>query len=482
MSNTKGNEERQEGAMQVRQSPAPHEPEPLNLGIVLFICCLGQFMVVLDASIVNVALPDMRRELELSGEQLQWVINAYTVIFAGFLLVGGRLADLMSIRKVFAGGTILFGLASLAAGLAQTPSALLIARAVQGLGGAILAPATLTILFTSFTDQGQRMKAFGSWSAAAAGAGAVGALLGGVITQWTSWRWVFLINVPISLILVLGALRVVRDGARSKDGSVDIIGAILITAGLMAVVYGLVQGSSTSWNTVSTLVLILGLILCLAFVFNEGKLAKSPLVPLGIFKNPSVSAANVISMTTSGVLIGVFYLMTLLLQYVYGTSPLMTGVAYLPMALAILLTSRWVAPYLLGKFGPRPVLITASLLAFCGLFWLSRVTGSGSWWLQVVVPSLVFGLGQGLASASVTTAGTTGVPYTMAGLVSGLLNASRQIGGALLLAVLVAVAGAGLRPGGGIAPHQTAFLVASLFPIVGLIAATAIPKKESKSH
>ncbi|WP_336250580.1 MFS transporter [Stomatohabitans albus] len=470
----------EQGPTEASQSQTAHKLAPVNLGLVLFICCLGQFMVVLDASIVNVALPDIQHELNLSGKQLQWVINAYTVIFAGFLLVGGRLADLMSVRKVFVGGTILFGLASLAAGLAQNPAILLVSRAIQGLGGAILAPATLTILFTSFTDQGQRMKAFGSWSAAAAGAGAVGALLGGVITQWTSWRWVFLINVPIALILVQGALRVVRDRHNPKEGSADIIGATLITAGLMAVVYGLVQGSFGGWNSTSILFLILGFVLCLAFILNEGKLSKSPLVPLGIFKNRSVSAANLISMTTSGVLIGVFYLMTLLLQFVYGTSPLMTGFAYVPMALAILLTSRWAAPHLLGKIGPRPVLVIASLLAFGGLLWLSRVTGSGSWWLQVVAPSVVFGLGQGLTSASVTTAGTTDVPYTMAGLVSGLLNASRQIGGALLLAVLVAVAGAGLHPGGGIVSYQRGLFVGSLFPIVGLIAAIAIPRKEPK--
>lgn len=476
------NSRKPSGLGQPSEPSVPAKSMTPSLGMVLFICCLGQFMVVLDASIVNVALPNMQQDLNLTGNELQWVINAYTVIFAGFLLVGGRLADLMSRRNVFIAGTVLFGLTSLAAGLAQGPELLLASRAFQGFGGAILAPATLTILFTSFTDQRQRMKAFGSWSAAAAGAGAIGALVGGVITQWASWRWVFLINVPISILLVWGAICVVQDGARAKDGSADIIGAVLITSGLMAVVYGLVQGSFGGWSSLSIMVVALGVALCLVFVLNEGKLATAPLVPLGVFKNRSVSAANVISMTTSGVLIGVFYLMTLLLQYVYGTSPLMTGVAYVPMAFAIMITSQWVAPYLLGKIGPRPVLIIASLLAFGGLFWLSRVSGIGSYWLQVVGPSVVFGLGQGLASASVTTAGTTGVPYTMAGLVSGLLNASRQIGGALLLAILVAVAGEGVRPGGGIAAYQEALFVASLFPIVGLVAAMLVPRKASEPN
>lgn len=449
-----------------------------SLNLLLFVCCLGQFMVVLDASIVNVALPQMQRGLGLSATQLQWVINAYTVIFAGFLLTGGRFADLFGRRRVFLAGTFAFTLASLAAGVAQDSSTLLIARGVQGLGGAVLAPATLAIVFTSFTDEGQRMKAFGSWSAAAAGAGAIGALLGGIITEWASWRWVFLINLPIGVVLLLMGMRTIPDSASQESSQrIDLVGAALITAGLMAGVYGVVEGSHSGWGgDRPTVFLGVGILLILLFLVNEAKFAASPLVPLSIFRNRSVTGANIISMTSSGVLIGVFFIMTLLLQFVYNLSALETGLAYLPLAVTIVGASRWGAPMALKKYGPKPVLIAASLLAFLGLLWFSRVNADGSFWADVLGPTILFGAGQGLASASVTTAGTTNVPYTQAGLVSGLLNASRQIGGALLLAILAAVAG-DLRPGGSIDPYQKSMFVASMFPLVGLAAAFLIPRK-----
>jgi EmrB/QacA subfamily drug resistance transporter len=451
-----------------------------RLGLILAACCFGQFMVVLDASIVNVALRPIQEALGFSSSTLQWVINAYTVVFAGFLLLGGRLADLFGRRRVFILGLVLFTVASLVAGLAYNPTTLLIARGLQGLGGAVLAPATLTVLFTSFTDPGGKAKAFGLWSAVAAGGGAIGALAGGVLTEWLSWRWIFLVNVPLGAILLVMVLASIPESRNDQaDRHIDTIGAVTVTGGLLAIVYGIVEAHQKGWDSTETLVaLIGGAALILFFLFNEAKLAKQPLVPLSIFKNRSVSAANVVSFTTSAALVGVLFLFTLLMQFVYGFDSLKTGLAYLPLSLAIVLTARGVAPPLITKFGPKPVLVAGSTLSLISLLWLSFVPQDGQFVRDLLGPTLIFGAGQGLVSATVTMAGTSKVPYTQAGLVSGLLNASRQVGGALWLGVLVAVVASfadSFGPGASVAGYNRAFLVAAVFPVIGILAGLAVP-------
>jgi EmrB/QacA subfamily drug resistance transporter len=451
-----------------------------KLGLILLACSIGQFMVVLDASIVNVALEPIQKSLNFSPHALQWVINAYTVIFAGFLLLGGRLADLFGRRRVFAAGLALFTVTSLIAGIAWDPASLLIARGLQGLGGAILAPATLTILFTSFKDPSSKVKAFGTWSAVAASGGAVGALLGGVLTHWVSWRWVFLVNVPIGILLLALVLTVIPESRNDDaDRRIDVTGAVAVTAGLLAVVFGIVQSNNSGWGSAETLVpLIVGVALLAFFVFNEAKLAVQPLVPLSIFSNRSVSAANVVSFTTSASLVGVLFLLTLQMQFVFGWDSLKTGLSYVPMSLAIVLMARLIAPPLIQRVGPKPVLVTGSLLATAGVAWLAVGSHDGSFVKDLLAPTLLFGAGQGLVSSTVTMAGTTKVPYILAGLVSGLLNASRQVGGALWLGVLAAIVSA--VPGsfaaqGSIVGYHRAYLVAIALPLIGVLASLVVP-------
>jgi EmrB/QacA subfamily drug resistance transporter len=451
-----------------------------RLGLILAVCCMGQFMVVLDASIVNVALRPIKESLDVSAADLQWVINAYTVVFAGFLLLGGRLADLFGRRRVFALGLVLFTAASLVAGIAWNPTTLLVARGLQGLGGAILAPATLTVLFTSFTDPAGKAKAFGMWSAVAAAGGAIGAVLGGVLIHWLSWRWIFLVNVPIGIVLlamVYGAIPESRNAG--ADRRIDTTGAVTVTAGLMALVYGIVESHQQGWGSTTTVVsLVLGAVLIAYFVVNEAKIAKQPLVPLSIFKNRSVSGANIVSFTTSAALVGVLFLFTLLMQFSFGYDSLETGLAYLPLSLAIVFTARGVAPRLTTRLGPKPVLLAGSALTLASLVWLSFTPQDGTFVADLLGPSLLFGIGQGLTSATVTMAGTTKVPYTQAGLVSGLLNASRQVGGALWLGILVAVVAgyaSSLAPGASVAGYDRAFLVAAILPVIGLLAGLAVP-------
>ncbi|MCW2569906.1 MAG: hypothetical protein JWN54_4003 [Mycobacterium sp.] len=458
-----------------------------RLGLVLAVCCAGQFMVVLDASVVNVALPSIRNELHFAPDSLQWVINAYTIVFAGFLLLGGRLADLYGRRRVLLGGLFVFTLSSLAGGLAYDPTTLVIARGVQGLGAAIMAPATLTVLGTTFTESGQRAKAFGTWAAVAAGGGAVGALIGGVITQWLSWRWILLVNVPIGVVLCAGTLYAVTE-SRKDEGPrrVDVLGSLSITLGLMAVVSAIVRSQKLGWGDPGILTTFgIGAVLLVFFLVNEAKLATQPLVPLTIFRNRPVSAANVVAFTSTAALWGTFYLFTLLLQLVLGYSPLHTGLAYLPLSLGILVAARGIAP-LVPKVGPRPVLSVGLLLSAAGLAWLSNASVDADFWRALFGPSLVLGIGQGMISASVTIAGTAGVSYREQGLVSGLLNTSRQVGGAVGLAVLVAVAnaetGTQVSRQALAAGYDKALLVAAVLPLLGLLAAAAVPKVDKKEQ
>jgi EmrB/QacA subfamily drug resistance transporter len=429
--------------------------------MVLAVCATGQFMVVLDGTIVNVALRPIQDALGFTTDGLQWVINAYTVVFAGFLLLGGRLADLFGRRRVFAFGIVTFTVASLVAGLAFDPVTLLVARGIQGFGGAVLAPATLTVLFTMFTDPATRAKAFGTWSAVAAGGAAVGALAGGVITQWVSWRWIFLVNVPIGVVLlVLLLLWIPESRPDGPTPRIDVIGAVSVTAGLVAVVYGMVEAQGTA-------ALVAGILLLGVFLLNEARFARNPLVPLIIFGNRSVSAANLISFTTSAALLGVLFLSTLLIQFSYRYDALQTGLSYLPLSLAIVLTARGIVPRLITRWGPKPMLFFGSALVLGGVTWLAFAPEDGHFVNDVLGPLLLVGFGQGAVSSTVTVAGASGVDRSQAGLVSGLLNASRQVGGALWLGVLAAVA---TRLG-----YHWAFTVATVFPAIGVIAALAVP-------
>ncbi|WP_461028233.1 MFS transporter [Streptomyces sparsus] len=467
-----------------------------RLGLVLATCCLGQFMNVLDASVVNVALPVIAEDLGFDRHNLQLVNNAYTVAVCGFLLLGGRLADLFGQRRVFLAGVALFTLASTVGGAAQDPVTLVLARAFQGLGAAVMAPATLTVLGTTFTEPAARAKAFGMWSAVSGVAGAAGVLAGGVITQWFSWRWILLVNLPIGLLLLAAVCWVVPETAGRANRRLDLPGALTVTLGLMALVHGVGESSRYGWDSLRVLVPLLGAAALLALFFLiQARLAAQPLVPLGVFRNRAVSAANLVAFFSIAALFSTFYFFTLVLQQVLDYSPLRTGLSYLPMSLGIAL-GGWRVSSLVPRTGPRPVLLAGLSMSCVGLLWLSRVDPSSGYLADVLGPALLLGFGMGAVLNATTNAATAGLPREQAGLASGLLNTTRQLGSALGLVSLAALASARtdaelavLGGTGDLVMKQAlasgyglALAGAALFTVAGLLAALAVPvRTDSRS-
>jgi EmrB/QacA subfamily drug resistance transporter len=410
--------------------------------LTLILCCLAQFMVVLDVSIVNVALPSISSDLGFAPASLAWVVNAYTLAFAGFLLLGGRAADLLGRREVFAGGLALFALASLAGGLAQSELTLVGARAAQGLGGAVVAPATLSILTTGFPEGYERNRALGLWGAMGAVGGASGALLGGVLTESLSWRWILIINVPIGLLGAVAALRVVRAGRRDVGAGrqFDLAGALTVTCGLVILTYGIVQTESHGWGSARTLLtLAAGAALLAVFLVVEGRVAARPLVPLRIFASRALSGANVVVFCLGSSVFAMWYFVSLYLQQVLGYSPIEAGVAFLPMPVTIAAVTQ-AATRLTGRYGPGPVLAVGMALIGAGMLLFARIAPDGGYVSDVLGPALLCSAGIGFSFVPVTIAATTGVHRTEAGLASGLVNTSRQMGGSLGLALLATLA------------------------------------------
>ncbi len=451
----------------------------------LFLCCLAQFMVILDVSIVNVALPSIQSDLGFEPAHLQWVVNAYTLTFAGFLLLGGRAADLIGRRTVFIAGLGVFGAASLAGGLAQSDTMLVLARAVQGLGGAIVAPATLSILTTAFAEGPERNRALGLWAAMGGAGGAAGALLGGILTETLSWRWILIINVPIGIGAAVAAMRFLlaeQDSRRGAKRGFDLAGAITVTAGLVVLTYGIVGSEQAGWVSLQTLGLIgVGAVLLAVFTFIEGRLAQTPLVPLRIFASRALTGANIVILFMGSAAFAMWYFVSLYLQEVLGFSPIEAGLAFLPMTLAVVassqLASRWVS-----RFGPGPVLVGGMSSIAVGMLLFSGVSADGSWAGDVLVPSLFASAGIGFSFVPVTIAATAGVSGPEQGLASGLVNTSRQVGGSLGLALLATIAtqrtadltgslsrGAALTQG-----FDRAFLVGGLFAVAGALAAAVL--------
>jgi EmrB/QacA subfamily drug resistance transporter len=444
---------------------------------VLTICAVAQFMVVLDVSIVNVALPAMRHDLGLTVTGQEWVVNAYTLTFAGFLLLGGRAADFFGRRKVFMVGLSLFTLASLVGGLAQSGAWLVTARAAQGLGGAILAPTSLTILTSTFTDMAQRRRALGIWSATAASGSAAGVLLGGVLTDLLNWRWVLIVNVPIGLVMLVAAQRALPEsrtpGARSR---LDVEGAFTITVGLALLVYGIVSTDTHSWGSTVTLIALAGGVAFLAAAtFLESRYADTPLVPLSIFKRRSLSAANGLAMTIGAALFGMYFFVSLYFQQVVGYSPLRTGLAIVPSGL-MTLGGALLAPRLVAKIGAKRQLVIGPSLAGVGLVWMSHLSFGADYWTHMFGPLVLFGLGIGTSFVPMTLTATSGVPVEQAGLASGLINTTRQMGGALGLAVLATIAASTTRAHQSVAHsfqsamttgYDRAFLIAGILLFVG---------------
>jgi EmrB/QacA subfamily drug resistance transporter len=409
--------------------------------LLLLIVCLAQFMVILDVSIVNVALPSIRGGLHFSTVGLQWVVNAYTLTFAGFLLLGGRASDLFGRRRVFLWGTALFTLASLACALSGSREELVIARALQGIGGAVISPASLAILTTSFSEGRERNRALGFWGAIGGIGGASGALLGGLLTQGLGWQWVFLVNVPVGVAVIASARRIVPEGrAELGHRHLDLGGAVLVTAGFVSMVYGIVRTDTLGWGAPGVLwPLAAGVALLAAFVAVEGRVSKAPLMPLWIFTRRRLRAANVVVLALYSAVFVMWFILSLYVQQVLGYDALRTGLSFLPMTLGVALAS-WRAPRIAARIGMRWTLTAGMLAAAAGLLLLSGITPGASYAAAVLPGGLLAAVGLGLALVPATIVAVQGVPSTEAGLASGLLNTSRLLGGALGLAVLSTIA------------------------------------------
>ncbi|MFF8829226.1 MFS transporter [Streptomyces sp. NPDC015131] len=418
--------------------------------VVILAACAGQFLVVLDVSVVNVALPSMRADLGLSSLGLQWVLNAYSIAFAGFMLLGGRAADLFGRKRMFLAGLGLFTAASVAGGLATEGWQLLAARAVQGLGAAVLAPATLTIVTGAVPPGPARTRAIATWSAVGAGGGAAGGLVGGLLTDLLSWRWVLLINVPVGVLVMAGAALWITESRAEGGRRLDLPGAVLATGGLGAVAYGIVQTEETGWGAPDTLLPLLGgAALLAAFVAVEARTA-APLMPLKVFRSRAVTAANASMLVNGSASFAMWFFMTVYAQGVLGYSPLEAGVALVPSSISVIVGSK-LAPRLMRTTGARNLAVLGTLIGATGFAWQSQMDAHGAYATTILGPGILMMLGMGLAITPLASLATSGAAPGDAGLVSGLVNTSRTMGGALGLAVLSTVAAA--RTGGGTGPE-----------------------------
>jgi EmrB/QacA subfamily drug resistance transporter len=455
----------------------------------LILLCISQFVVVLDASIVNVALPSIGEALHFSEQSLPWVVNAYVLTFGGFLLLGGRTADLLGRRRVFMTGLAVVAVASLAAGFASTEGQLIAARAAQGLGAAIVSPSALSIVTTIFRDGSERNKALGVWGAVAGSGGAAGVLLGGVLTDGLGWEWVLWVNVPVSLIalaLTPGLIPESREGAERR--AFDIAGAASVTAGLSLLTYTVLDANDAGWGSAKTLGLgALALALLAAFVAIELRSAK-PLVPFSIFRKRTLTGANVVGLLVGGSLFSMFFFISLYMQQVLGYSAIHAGLSYLPLALTIMASAAG-GSELVTRFGYKPVLAAGLAFIVVGLLWFSRVSVGGGFLTDILGPSLCAAVGLGFAFVTTTIAAVSGVEERQSGLASGLINTSQQIGGALGLAVLSAAAIARTEAAGG-APlnalndgFQVAFLGGAAIAALGLVLTLVLIRSaDSRAH
>src|SRR5256714_1064328 len=414
--------------MSAAASPVPRPASRVDSNAVLALVAVAQFMVVLDATVVNVALPTIKGDVGFSEQSLSWLLNAYTLMFGGFLLPGGRLADRLGRRRLFGAGIVVFSGASLICGISQSEGMLLVARGLQGLGGAMVSPAALSIILTTFAEGSERNRALAVWGAIAGAGGAVGLLLGGAIVEVLSWRWVFFVNVPIGAAVLVLVPRIVPE-SRSEAaarGGYDLEGAAAITLGTMALVFTLIKADSWGWISGRTLAgFAVAAALLVGFVVLERR-HENPLVPLRIFSNRSLAASDATMLLVAAALFGMFFFCTLYLQQVLGYSALKTGIAYLPLSLSIIgasgLASRFV-----DRFGAKPVLCTGLLISTVGFVLLTRVSGHSDYASHVLPAMFVLGSGLGMSFVPITIAATTGVAAADSGLASGLLNTTQQV-------------------------------------------------------
>jgi EmrB/QacA subfamily drug resistance transporter len=445
--------------------------------LALIILNLGTLMIVLDATIVNVALPSIRDDLGFTGDSLAWVVNAYLLTFGGFLLLGGRLGDLFGHRRMFLIGIVLFTLASLACGLATSQEFLIGARAIQGLGGAVVSAVALSLIMMLFTETGERAKAMGVYGFVASGGGTIGVLAGGVLTDLFNWHWIFLVNIPIGMAVYALSVRLLpADNVTAGDRRVDIAGAVTVTASLMLAVYAIVNGNEVGWGTGQTLgMLAASAVLLGAFLVIESRVSQ-PLMPLGLFKHRTLATANGVAVLLAGSMFAWFFLTALYLQLVLGYSPLQVGLAFLPSSLIMGAFSLGLSAKLVMRFGIKPPMVAGMLFMAAGLMLYARLPVDGSFVVDILPGSVLLGIGAGMGFNPLLLAAMGDVEPTEAGLASGVVNTAFMMGGALGLAVLASLStsrsdkllasGDDLQTAltGG---YHAAFLIGSLFAIAG---------------
>ena len=408
--------------------------------LALYVLCAGSLMIVLDTTIVNVALPSIRTDLGFSETSLAWVVNAYLLTFGGFLLLGGRLGDLFGHRRLFVAGITLFTIASAACGLAGSQNFLIAARAVQGLGGAVASAVSLSLMMNLFTSPADRAKAMGVFGFVASGGGSIGVLLGGVLTGTINWHWIFLVNVPIGIVVVMLSLRLLPTAHASTSGRIDVAGAVAVTAALMLAVYAIVNGNQNGWTSGKTLGLLGGSVAVLvAFLLIESRIA-SPLVPLWLFRLRNLSTANVVGILWAAAMFAAFFLSALYLQIVLGYSPLQVGLAFLPGNLVMGVLSLGFSAKLVMRYGIKRPLAAGLLIAATGLALFARAPVDGHFLVDILPGMLLIGLGAGIAFNPVLLAAMSDVAPEESGLASGVVNTAFMMGGALGLAVLASVA------------------------------------------
>jgi EmrB/QacA subfamily drug resistance transporter len=437
--------------------------------VVLVLACLAQFMLVLDVSVVNVALPDIRSSLDFSEGNLAWVINAYTLAFGGFLLLGGRASDLFGQKRTFLGGIALFTLASLLNALAQSEEMLIAGRALQGLGAAFASPAALAVVTTSFPSPTERARALSAWAAVSAGGAAFGLIIGGALVQALSWEWIFLINVPIGVAVLAMGLRTIPAVERAH-GAIDIGGAVTVTGGLVALVYAIISAGDHGWGSGTTLGFgAVGLVLLGVFLAIEQRHAH-PLVRLSVFRQRSLAVGDLVILLLMSGNIAFFFFSSLYLQDTLGYGPLTTGLAFLPITIGIIVASG-VAQQVVRRIGVRAMAATGLAIAAAGEIWLVALPADANYWTDLFLPFIPMSVGIGLAFVALTMLATSGVKAEEAGLASGVYNTAQQVGGALGLAIIAALAAGADSTMGG---FHTAFAASGIMLAAGAVLIVAL--------
>ena len=463
-----------------------------NRWLVLAIVCVAQFMVVLDATVVNVALPSIQKDLNFTVADLQWIVNAYTLVFGGFLLLGGRASDLLGRQRLFIVGVVIFTIASAINGIADSSNVLIAGRALQGLGGAFVSPAALSILTTSFDEGAERTKALGVWSAIAAGGAAVGLVIGGVLTEYLSWRWAFFVNLPVGVGATIAAIRFVPNSrAENRPETYDAAGAITVTGGLLVLVYAIVKAQAYGWGSGKTLGLFAVAIVLLAIFVVVELRSKAPLIRLGIFRMRSLTGANGAMLLVAAGLFAMFYFASLYQQQILHFSPVQAGLAFVPFSLGIVIGAG-LSQALISRIGVRLVTYIGITLGVVGLLYFVRLPVHGSYVKDLLPTILIASIGMGLTFVPCTLLATTNVAAEDAGLASGLLNTSQQVGGALGLAILSTLAAnrtshllpkgastVAVPPSAATSGYHVAFAVgAAMLAAAGLLLAATVRKQD----